>query len=93
MLKIKDEVNLNELREKYGFTYYNGWYYKDYKPTEYQTHLDYVEIRIWKDREIYFMYCYDDENDNYIFRKQEYKYGLDLLYDLIKDDLVEKVKE
>ena len=87
-----EKIDLKQL-EKYGFTYYNGWLYKDYTPTEYQTYLDYVEVRIWKNREIYFMYCYDDEKDTYFFRKQEYKYGLDLLYDLIKDGLVEKVEE
>ncbi len=91
MLKIKDDVDLKEL-EKYGFTYYNGWLYKSYKSNEYQKHLNYIEVRVWKDREIYFMYCYDDENDNYIFRKQEYRYGLDTLYDLIKDGLIEKVE-
>ena len=54
MLKVKDNVDLKEL-ENFGFTYYAGWLYKDYKPNEYQTYLDYVEVRIWKNREIYFM--------------------------------------
>ena len=92
MLKIKDNVDLKEL-EKFGFIEYNGWYYKTITPEKYQEHLNYIEVRVWKDRELYFTYCYEDEEKKYFFRKQDYCYGLDTIYDLIKADLVEKVEE
>ena len=82
MLKIKDNVDLKEL-EKFGFEYhgiYDGIYH-----FAYHNDLD-IEI-IEDDREIYSNKNIDDEND-LIFNKYS-----DLLYDLIKADLVEKVED
>ncbi len=92
MLKIKDDVDLKELK-KFGFAEYNGFYYKTYEPKEYQFHLDYIDVTIWRDRTIYLNFCYEDEKRKHFFRKQVYDYGLDVIYDLIKADLVEKIEK
>ena len=77
MLKIKNEVDLREL-EKYGFLYK--------EPVD----------------DLWYSYCFTPDDSlviNYSdreidFNKEEISYEtFDYLYDLIKDDLVEKVKE
>lgn len=105
MLKIKNDVTQQQL-EEIGFTYYCGWYYKVYNVKKYKSDVDrkehkihpqlnYIEVRIWKNRQIYFEYVYDDEylkNKGHFFRKQDYDYGLDIIYDLIQSGFVEKVE-
>ena len=80
MLKIKDNVDLKEL-EKYGF-----------KP---KYDEDSGIINRYKHRNIEFVYvCINDRELVATDSKyEEQKPVNDLLYDLIKDDLVEKVKE
>ena len=77
MLKIKDDVDLNEL-EKYGIKkgYYmlcmnNIYGYID------DSNRIFITTRPWWDNDFYYLY----EN------------GENTLYDLIKDDLVEEVDE
>lgn len=77
MLKIKDNVDLKELREKYNLL--EEFIYDDYFGDSY----NYSE---------YF------KNDVFINTDNKKIYGieggnLDILYDLIKADLVEKVEE
>ena len=85
MLKIKDNVDLKEL-EKYGFIYFvngcgtTGYFYET---------IDGNITIIEKDKE--FNNEYIDERK--IPTSNAVRFNLDLLYDLIKDDLVEKVKE
>ncbi|MBR2248692.1 MAG: hypothetical protein IKE89_03505 [Bacilli bacterium] len=87
MLKIKDNVDLKEL-EKYDFCEYN----------EEQT-ID--RIKILYDKYCYknfFLYITEDrriygEVCDYIRGTVMGQENFDTLYDLIKDDLVEKVKE
>ena len=77
MLKIKDDVDLNEL-EKFGFKYnnYTGKY--EYKYSGYA----YIYINIWN-REIYLEYLEDTLG--------KYIHPLDnVIFDLIQDGLVEK---
>lgn len=81
MLKIKDDIDLKEL-EKYGFKKEptKSYYYKEI------SEQIYIEVQIFK-------------NDTYIQHKEinintehgSFFNNLDLLYDLIKADLVEKV--
>lgn len=84
MLKIKDSVDLKEL-EKYGFE--KDCYYKDSDVPTYRKVVygdgkyAYLKIDIFPDREILIRgtlppVCIDD---------------LDIIFDLIKDGLVEKV--
>ena len=101
MLKIKDNVDLKEL-EKFGFEpYYNAYtgeiceyhlyagLYKYVKITreERKKFFDKIMAKIFKNypSEYYVLNFYD-----YIGLKAEKE---DLLYDLIKADLVEKVEE
>ena len=84
MLKIKDNVDLKEL-EKYGFHDYNNGYYKKWygEPDGifvFEVHNDTKKIIISLYDYPYPDTYYETEIDN-------------TLYDLIKDDLVEKVKE
>lgn len=81
MLKIKDNVDLKEL-EKFGFKEtqfrkYERMYDKEYYSIDIYVDMDDKSINI--------------QNDNY---DCEYKCEIpDVLYDLIKADLVEKVEE
>jgi hypothetical protein len=79
MLKIKDNVDLKEL-EKFGFINADEKYY----PTKKNDLIDRKSknIYICKDREITQM-IYDEYDE----------IDLDIIYDLIKADLVEKVEE
>ena len=79
MLKIKDNVDLKEL-EKYGFEYddYSG----QYKICERNINgSNYIYINVW--------------NRKILFRQDKPldKGCLNVLYDLIKADLIEKVDE
>ena len=84
MLKIKDNVDLKEL-EKYGFKMMKNHYYKC-KRNNYSINLEngYIEIDSSTG------WISQDGTD--FFRNDEIEYQ-DILYDLIKDGLVEKVKE
>ena len=80
MLKIKDNVELKEL-EKFGFEE-NGFYYSKTFNFEYYE----VKIDVEKDRKYLII-----QNDYY---DSDYAcYIPNLIYDLIKADLVEKVSE
>lgn len=87
MLKIKDDVDLKEL-EKFGFTRY---YDEDLQIfTEYEKEIDDIEVTIDINRIIYIW----GEDDKCIGNGQLcIDEGLTPIYDLIKADLVEKVKE
>ena len=82
MLKIKDNVDLKEL-EKYGFIKVRKGttdFVSDVKYWYTLNNSEYDCITVFKDREIYFgMDCYGETYD--------------VIYDLIKDGLVEKVKK
>jgi len=79
-LKIKDNVDLKEL-EKFGFKYFiNGCGTYGYS---YDTGYGFVTI-IEEDKE--FSECRDE-------RRIPKSIPLDILYDLIKADLIEKVEE
>lgn len=82
MLKIKEGIDLKEL-EKYGFKI------KKSIP-KYITRHDGSKVE-------YLVVCgQSGKNIGYMLNGKNYGYGiwnLDILYDLIKDDLVEKVKE
>ena len=80
MLKIKDNVDLEELK-KYGFEE-NGFYYSRTLNFEYYK----VEIYIEKDRK-YLIIKNDYYDSNYAC------YIPSIIYDLIKADLVVKVEE
>ena len=80
MLKIKDNVDLEELK-KYGFEE-NSFYYSKTFNFEYYK----VEINIEKDRKYLII-----QNDYY---DSDYAcYIPSIIYDLIKADLVEKVDD
>lgn len=77
MLKIKDNIDLKEL-EKYGF-YYNGYGFTNKNYSYISRCGSYVnKIFIHKDRHLSF-----NNPTNKVFN---------VLYDLIKDDLVERVE-
>ena len=83
MLKIKEGIDLKEL-EKYGFGY--------------NTYLNVYTINIASDRRGAFVVIGKDKKIRIVFGGQDTgdvgeNYIDDTLYDLIKDDLVEKVKE
>ena len=85
MLKIKDNVDSKEL-EKYGFEEVPCG---DYKKTFQDDMNGNINIRVFYDNMIYptsdlDIYNRGNKNELDMF---------DTLYDLIKDDLVEKVKE
>lgn len=80
MLKIKDNVDLKEL-EKYGFEENSFYYSKTFNFEYYE-----VKIDVEKDRKYLII-----QNDYY---DSDYAcYIPNLIYDLIKADLVEKVSE
>ena len=80
MLKIKDNVDLKEL-EKYGFKYYEGKNYNWYENKSKEN----IELT-------YFVDC--DFKNISVSTYDGDEVELDnLLYDLIKADLVEKVDE
>ena len=79
MLKIKDNVDLKEL-EKFGFMYDKGYEWQDiicYK---------YVD-------DDYCIEAFKDEIRMYIFEDGLFIDVPEILYDLIKADLVEKIGE
>ena len=78
MLKIRDDVDLKEL-EKFGFEKINDIYRYSSKEAK-----NYVYESV--------IYLYDYERIIKI-DKLTNKYDLNILYDLIKADLVEKVEE
>lgn len=84
MLKIKESVNLNEL-EKYGFDFDGkDWFYKIDEsetleiPTKRESEF-YRQLRLLITDEYY--NCWTGDN------------SFDILYDLIKDGLVERVDD
>ena len=80
MLKIKDNIDLKEL-EKFGFTFNNAnGKYEVSNNYPMLKKKSYITINCW-DREIY---VYSDTENNDIVQ---------ILYALIKADLVEKVEE
>ena len=80
MLKIKDNVDLKEL-EKYGFVKCNFGYEKEIDMEDYT-----ITIKIEKEFEEAIMYIQNDYYDC------DYTCLIpSVIYDLIKDDLVEKV--
>ena len=100
MLKIKDNVDLKEL-EKYGFKpnatddNYCG-YYKMYNSSDYIFILDSLfENKITIEIQKIETYIGDEgTDDEYIGANPIYLCSeLDILYDLIKDGLVEKVDD
>ena len=88
MIKIKDDVDMNILVEKYGYNiFYNQAYQREPMPLWYEKHTNednttLVQI-LMKNRIICFIY----ENGGDIEKSQEF------LFDLINDGLVEKVSE
>lgn len=85
MLKIKESVDLKELAKKYNMLYCCDW--RDtYEDNEYGNivEIKYEELRInWR----------DDRGIKGKIKTKLFDETLDLLYDLIKADLVEKVGE
>ena len=83
MLKIKDNVQLKEL-EKYGFRYcqtsMEKYLYTYYLDNEF-------DLTIYEDDKILRLGCCPIDDGSYADTNY-----LDVLYDLIKDDLVEKVE-
>ena len=78
MLKIKDNVDLKEL-EKFGFVKYH-----------YRENHDYY---MYPETECYAIYIFVETREIMISNKNFFDYHLNILYDLIKADLVEKVGE
>ena len=87
MLKIKDNVDLKEL-EKFGFKYTPDCY-ENYKLWLQNDLEGAIYIRITNNRIVYPVVDLDMYN---LGNKYEFKIH-DILYDLIKADLVEKVEE
>ena len=87
MLKIRDNVNLKEL-EKFGFKYTPNCY-ENYKLCLQNDLEGAIYIRITNDKIVYPVSDLDMYN---LGNKNEFKM-YDILYDLIKADLVEKVEE
>ena len=79
MLKIKDNVDLKEL-EKFGFNYDEGY--------EWQNVVCYKYVD-----EYYCIEAFKDEVRMYLFEEGIFIDIPDVLYDLIKADLVEKVSD
>lgn len=76
MLKIKDDVDLKEL-EKYGFSYSSG--------EDWHRYFDNISLSLGDEREI----TIDLNDEDYC--ETEIVEMINLLYDLIKDGLVEKI--
>ncbi len=85
MLKIKDNVDLKELK-KYGFKYTPNCY-DNYKLCLQNDLEGAIYIKITKNRIVYPVVDLDVYN---LSNKNEFQIH-DILYDLIKADLVEKV--
>lgn len=83
MLKIKDSVDLKEL-EKYGFKYCDVSKYDDFLDEKFMSYI-YKNKQIYIDEDRSFAHCEWPESMN-LSEKE------DMLYDLIKADLVEKVE-
>ena len=91
MLKIKDDVDLKEL-EKFGFIESFGKYSISIDNKEQNERL----FQIPKYRDFVFLTYYDDTREITLdFQDMEDYYGveLDVLYDLIQANLVEKVED
>lgn len=82
MLKIKDNVDLKEL-EKYGFKKDSDL--SNNLETIYSVQQEYQKLCICLEKK--YLFSCEPFNSNAFFFKN------DLLYDLIKDGLVEKVEE
>ena len=84
MLKIKDNVDLKEL-ENYDFAHlcYNNSYVKELG----NDRRGAVCVLYIEDRKLYINFCGDDNG------YMGYDFLDDVIYDIIKADLVEKVKE
>ena len=80
MLKIKDNVDLKEL-EKYGFRMFANHYEKTIKDNGYG---EYMVLTVYEVDRVISLTANTDDN--------VYTENLDILYDLIKDGLVEKVE-
>ena len=87
MLKIKDNVDLKEI-EKYGNFEIRSIVYKDNKPIE-EPSLQWLSHR--EKADAHGMFEYIEINKQH--RQIKCNGCLDILYDLIKADLVEKVEE
>ena len=100
MLKIKDNVDLKEL-EKYGFKHYHTIWKIDKNMSDESNwcyDLEFIDI----DKKVQVLLIQIDDEDRkiqeYIDREYEMYYivnetRLNILYDLIKDGLVEKVND
>ena len=87
LLKLKDNISLKEL-EKFGFKYVDDRSFEGDFSHCYKAIGNNVELSISvRGRDIY-AYTNTEENNTYIFSD-----GLDVLFDLIQADLVEKVDE
>lgn len=87
MLKIKENIDLKKL-EKYGFKMTPNCFEPAYKEFQNTLEAD-IQIRITNDRKVYPI---DDEDIYNLSNKNAFRM-YDTLYDLIKDGIVEKVKE
>ena len=89
MLRIKENIDLKEL-EKYGFVYNDiyGWKY-EYKNSEILINSENPIIAPYEDINIV---CLVD-NELFIHCNTHLVKIPDILYDLIKDGLVEKINE
>ena len=84
MLKIRDDVDLKEL-EKFGFMYWeNGCGTTGYSKYYVRGNITIIE----KDKEFNNKY-----NDERLIKDRDIINDIDLIYDLIKADLVEKVED
>ena len=81
MLKIKDGIDLKELEE------FNILEFADLETAEFTQYVGYV---IDENKELKYVI---ETDENRVIQTGIYKEGLDLLYDLIKADMVEKVEE
>ena len=89
MLKIKDNVDLKEL-EKYGFKFKRGYgYCYEYKNSETLIKSENTILKPYEDINVV---CFD-ENGIYIHCNTHMAFIPSVIYDLIKDGLVEKVEE
>lgn len=83
MFKIKNNINLKEILPKYGFKHKKGNIYLT------DTSYDYWEIN-----KNFTDYAIETDNRTFYLNQEEDDYiNVDLLYDMIKDGIVEKVEE
>lgn len=86
MLKIKDNVDLKELKY-YGFKKIGGIYANYYEHTITDNgYGEYIILDVDEDDRIIRLGAYTDDTGSHTE-------NLDIIYDLIKDGLVEKVEE